>query len=205
NLDDIYGVPSCLISRSNPTIHIANFSKEPITISAGQELGKGFDPRSSLNSLEDFNPMQLKAMEAHALFLHNYAKFQMPNTTKENAPVITKTVTSNAPHLVMKYSKLDAPEDPLAEDPIEGGPKSSETPPDDTQSSEFLDQLNVNPELSEKQKNTLNSVLVQRVEAFGLDGRLGSYPGKVEITTLPDAKPVSLPPFPSSPAKREAI
>ncbi|KAI5886077.1 uncharacterized protein SCHCODRAFT_01049283, partial [Schizophyllum commune H4-8] len=41
--------------------------------------------------------------------------------------------------------------------------------------------------------------------AFGVDGRLGNYPAQVEIRLKPGTQPVSLPPFPASPAKREVI
>ncbi|KZT31707.1 hypothetical protein SISSUDRAFT_973101, partial [Sistotremastrum suecicum HHB10207 ss-3] len=41
--------------------------------------------------------------------------------------------------------------------------------------------------------------------AFGLDGRLGEHDTLVDILLKPDAKPVSLPPFPISPASREVM
>ena len=39
--------------------------------------------------------------------------------------------------------------------------------------------------------------------SFGLDDRLGHLDAKVQIPLIPGVKPISLPPFPSSPAKRE--
>ncbi|KAF9001419.1 hypothetical protein BDZ89DRAFT_1146808 [Hymenopellis radicata] len=41
--------------------------------------------------------------------------------------------------------------------------------------------------------------------AFGLDGRLGNYDAHVKIPLKPNAVPVSLPPFPASPANREVM
>ena len=35
--------------------------------------------------------------------------------------------------------------------------------------------------------------------------RLGQYPAKVTIRLKPDTEPISLPPFPQSPAKREVM
>jgi hypothetical protein len=35
--------------------------------------------------------------------------------------------------------------------------------------------------------------------------RLGHYPAKVSIRLKPDTEPISLPPFPQSPAKREVM
>ena len=41
--------------------------------------------------------------------------------------------------------------------------------------------------------------------SFSLDDRLGHLDAKVQIPLLLGAKPISLPPFPSSPAKKEEI
>ena len=41
--------------------------------------------------------------------------------------------------------------------------------------------------------------------SFGLDDWLGHLDTKVQIPLIPGAKPISLPPFPSSPAKQEII
>lgn len=40
---------------------------------------------------------------------------------------------------------------------------------------------------------------------FGLDGRLGNFKEHIDIPLKPGAVPVSLPPFPVSPAKQEVI
>ncbi|KDR81256.1 hypothetical protein GALMADRAFT_36804, partial [Galerina marginata CBS 339.88] len=42
-------------------------------------------------------------------------------------------------------------------------------------------------------------------KAFSLDGRLGHYDEKVDIAMKPGTTPISLPPYPASPAKREVI
>ena len=41
--------------------------------------------------------------------------------------------------------------------------------------------------------------------AFSLNGRLGHYDAKVEIPMKEEVKPISLPPYPSSPANREVM
>jgi hypothetical protein len=48
-------------------------------------------------------------------------------------------------------------------------------------------------------------VIVKNQLAFGLDDRLGHLDVKIRIPLKPDAKEVSLPPFPCSPANREVI
>jgi hypothetical protein len=45
----------------------------------------------------------------------------------------------------------------------------------------------------------------KNLDAFGMKGRLGHYPAKVAIRLKPDAQPISLPPFPQSPVKREVM
>ncbi len=48
-------------------------------------------------------------------------------------------------------------------------------------------------------------MLFQNLNAFGLDGRLGNHNALVEINLKPNSEPVSLPPFPVSPANREVM
>ncbi|KIJ28333.1 hypothetical protein M422DRAFT_189872, partial [Sphaerobolus stellatus SS14] len=51
----------------------------------------------------------------------------------------------------------------------------------------------------------LKEVVLRNELAFGLDGRLGNIPEKAEIPLKPNSNPISLPPFPTSPAKREVM
>ena len=48
-------------------------------------------------------------------------------------------------------------------------------------------------------------MIFRNLSAFGLNGRLGSYPEHIDIPVKPGTEPVSLPPFPTSPANREVI
>ncbi|KAJ7674205.1 hypothetical protein B0H17DRAFT_1140747 [Mycena rosella] len=69
-------------------------------------------------------------------------------------------------------------EDPLAEEPIEGGPKTSEGPGDNISSTEFIEQIDISLDLSEEQHTKLEQVLIKNKVIFGLDGCLGNYAGK---------------------------
>jgi hypothetical protein len=51
----------------------------------------------------------------------------------------------------------------------------------------------------------LEEVILKNEDAFSLDGRLGNYPAKVKIRLKPDSNPISLPPFPQSPANRKIM
>ena len=77
--------------------------------------------------------------------------------------------------------------------------------PDPIPSSELLSQVNFSPDLTPEQRQQLEQVVLENADAFGLNSRLGHYDAKVRIPLRPDAKEVSLPPFPVSPEKRAAI
>ena len=51
----------------------------------------------------------------------------------------------------------------------------------------------------------MEELVLRHQKAFGLDGRLGNHPTNVEIPLRRGAKEISLMPYPTSPAKREAI
>jgi hypothetical protein len=97
------------------------------------------------------------------------------------------------------------PNDPLAEEPIEGGPKTAKAPPENISSARLLEEIDISPDITSDQRQLLETIITRNSKAFGLDGRLGNYEVKVEIPMKPDAEPVSLPPFPVSPANREVI
>ena len=69
----------------------------------------------------------------------------------------------------------------------------------------LLSQIKFSTDLTPDQRIKLEAIVLENADAFGLDGRLGHYDAKVHIPLRPDAKEVSLPPFPVSPEKRAAI
>ncbi|KAF9013722.1 hypothetical protein BDZ89DRAFT_963120, partial [Hymenopellis radicata] len=97
------------------------------------------------------------------------------------------------------------PDDPAASEPIEGGPKTANTAMEPTSSLEFIASVNISPHLTDGQRTDLTTVLERNQLAFGLDGRLGNYDAHIKIQLKPNAEPVSLPPFPVSPANREVM
>ncbi|EIM85168.1 uncharacterized protein STEHIDRAFT_32222, partial [Stereum hirsutum FP-91666 SS1] len=48
-------------------------------------------------------------------------------------------------------------------------------------------------------------MLKRRERAFGFDGRLGQFPGKVHVRTKEGQVPIAVPMYGASPAKREVI
>ena len=90
---------------------------------------------------------------------------------------------------------------------LPNGPKLAEVPEyEDVPSRELLSSLDFNPKLSPLQKSQLEKVILRNLNAFSLDGRIGSYSDiKYQITLKEDAVPISMPPYHASPDKRRDI
>lgn len=58
NPKEIYGTADTLIDRHDERIFISNFSKKPVTISAGQVLGSVKNPSSWLDKKGQFSESQ---------------------------------------------------------------------------------------------------------------------------------------------------
>ncbi|KAI0685980.1 hypothetical protein C8T65DRAFT_553421, partial [Cerioporus squamosus] len=101
--------------------------------------------------------------------------------------------------------RVSGVEDPQAEAPLEGGPKTSEAPPEDVPGEALLQTVDISPELDAEGRRKLAEVVLRNKAAFSIDGKLGSVQSRCSIPLRPGAKEISLPPFPSSPAKREVI
>ena len=87
-----------------------------------------------------------------------------------------------------------------------GGPKTAQPSTEPVYPSERLRELiSVDPELSEGERDALYKVLERNQRAFGFDGRLGHLASRVHIDLKPGTKPISMPPYAASPAKREII
>src|SRR6266853_6502152 len=56
NPDDVYAPPNSLILKSNPRLHVANFSATSTTIQIGQVLGIGHNPSSWLDRIGKYSP-----------------------------------------------------------------------------------------------------------------------------------------------------
>jgi hypothetical protein len=86
------------------------------------------------------------------------------------------------------------------------GPKTADPGPDQVYPSDKLKEvIDVDPALEPTQREALFEVVRRNQAAFGFDGRLGHLKSKVHIELAPGTKPISMPPYYASPAKREAI
>ena len=200
--EDIYGCADTLITKESPFIHISNFSKKPVVLSAGHVISQGHSPTTWLDKEGEFTAQQLESIKVHANLLRSIINTE--GTSLDNNP-FAQTAKSEVKTL-QDASRRDYSSDKiLAEPPVEGGPKTSEVPEELVPAARLLKEVDISPNLTRIQMKQLQEVIELHEKAFGLDGRLGHYVEKVEIPLLPNTKPISIPPFQVSPANREVI
>ncbi|KAF9007259.1 hypothetical protein BDZ89DRAFT_923812, partial [Hymenopellis radicata] len=192
-----WGSPDSLIHRDNALLHVSNFSDEVITIAAGQILARAFNPRNWLDRVPKDEKTRIEQMQ-HAEFVRQMI---VVKKGKEEIGLIQSrsTITSKAQRNATEQ------DDPSSSEPVEGGPKTADVAPEPTTTADFTTSVHISPDLTPEQRQALISVLERNTLAFGLDGRLGNHNAHVRIPMKPNAVPVSLPPFPASPANREVI
>ena len=206
NLEDIYAAPDLLISPERLVLQVSNFSSAAIVIQVGQVLGRARNPDNWLDRHDKYSEEALQQAKAHAMLIKRLAIDRTPNPKSGvSTPVTATTATSQAPAALQPLPAYFTEEDPLAEPPLEGGPKIYEVGEESVSSIQLLEELDINPELPSDKRAQLEQILTSNELAFGLDGRLGHLDAKVQIPLIPNAKPISLPPFPTSPVKREIM
>ena len=206
NPEEIYGTADTLVDRHDGRIFVSNFSKKPVTISAGQVLGSVRNPSSWLDKKGQFSEPQKLDAEKKAQLIQTLiqgqsaAIGQLPQ--KDSS---TRTGRSQVQEILDPSRLRHSGEDPLAQPPVEGGPKTAEVPEDVTPGLRLLQELDISVSLSQDQTQKIQKILIEHKEVFGLDGRLGNYAEEVKIPLIPDTRPISIPPFHASPANREVI
>ncbi|RXW11656.1 hypothetical protein EST38_g14198, partial [Candolleomyces aberdarensis] len=190
--EEMYTIPETLISRDKPFVWVTNFAKLPITINSGQLLGHLSDPRLVYTSTN-----QVSREESQQL--HNYAR------------LIRKL--DSGPNTLFSISQQGEPESVISREesnlpinqPLEGGPKTSEIPEDVPKKEDLESEIDVSSNLDENQQKRMKDILRQNLPAFAFDGNLGNYCEEVEIPMKGSVKPISVPPYPLSPANRETV
>lgn len=229
NDSDFYGSPDSLISKGHPVLHVANFSPSPVVIAAHQVLGIGRNPKAWLDRIQKYSPEDQTRIELHGRFVRHLVEANEGRITRvpvrsdaagDLVPITEpgrlaadQSADQSAVQMAKSETKITSKahrnatdnDDPLAEEPIEGGPKTSEAPSDNISSDQLLLELDISPDISSDQRRRVEEVILKNKMVFSLDGRLGNYEGRVDIAMKPGAQPVSLPPFPVSPANREVI
>jgi hypothetical protein len=80
------------------------------------------------------------------------------------------------------------------------GPKTADPGPE-----KLREVIDLDPLLEAQQREALYKVVEQNQAAFGFDGRLGHLKSEVHIELMPGTKPILMPPYYGSPAKRDVI
>ena len=57
--------------------------------------------------------------------------------------------------------------------------KTQEVPPEDVPEKRLLEEVDTSPELNDSNRKALQNIVLAHKNAFGLDGRLGTYDMKV--------------------------
>ena len=200
--EDVYGCADTLISKDSPYVYVSNFSRKPVNISAGQVISQGHSPSVWLDEEGRFTVKQLEGIKAHANLLRSIINTE--GTSLDKNPFV-QTAKCEVKTLQDASRRDYSSDEPLAEPPIEGGPKTAEVPEELVPTVRLLKEVDISPKLTENQTKQLQEVLELHEEVFGLEGRLGHYAEEVEIPLLPNTKPISIPPFQVSPANREVI
>jgi hypothetical protein len=122
NLEDVYAAPDSLIDKENLILQVSNFSSTAVTVQVGQVLGKARNPENWLDRPSKYSEDALQHAGAHANLIRKLAAIRTPNP-RIGVSVPTSTVTSQAPSALKPLPSYHSDEDPLAEEPLEGGPK----------------------------------------------------------------------------------
>jgi hypothetical protein len=147
---EVFGIADCVISRGNNEVQIANFSPNSVLIEKGNILGYMCNPNSDLNTEKDLSKEELATGKA---------KFNLIQS------ILAKTAIIPPSEEEVELSM-----------PVEGGPKTSETPPEVIPSERLLSELHFSESLTSEQRKCLEEIALKHSNAFGLDGRLGPLP-----------------------------
>ncbi|PPQ97535.1 hypothetical protein CVT26_002411 [Gymnopilus dilepis] len=191
--DSLLVAPNLLFNASEPFIPISNTSTRPRMIRKGDVLGYVKDPEDYFDrprSEEERENLQDRSKA--------YAEIIRQQTALATSTTVT-TPESPAEETSGQFSSTNEE----SEEP--DGPKTAALP-DLTvyPSSEFEKILDIG-DLPDDLRSKALDMLRKHEKAFGFDGRLGHYPGKVQIRTKDNQKPIALPMYGTSPAKRKVI
>lgn len=206
NPEELYGTTDTLINRSDSQLFVSNFSKNTITILTGQVLGLARNPSSWLDKEGKFSESQRQDVEKSVCLVQTLIRGQSA-ASEMPVPIRSSTRASKCQiqEILDPSRSRYSEEDPLAELPVEGGPKTAEMPEEVIPEVKLLQELDVSTNLSQDKIQRIQSILMRHKGVFGLDSRLGNYAEEVRIPLIPDTKPILVPPFHASPANHEVI
>ncbi len=134
-----------MLHEKYPYVHVSNFTNRYIAIPKGLILGHAHNPGSWLDKAEYFSEEDKRRISAHATLIRTYSE---SNFTKSQTDISSKA-----------QRNATEDDDPLAEEPIEGGPKTSEAPPEEISEDQLLKEVGISKDLTENQRKQIIEVL----------------------------------------------
>lgn len=175
-------IPNTLFHRDSPFLQVSNTSHRAMIIRKGDPLGVVLLASSYFNNPR--TDQEFEALNARTTMINAMIASSLPKQAGE------------------EESK---PENSDEEELDDLGPKSAILPDPTVYPSARMTELLDVGDLPNHLKGKAWAMLQKHVKAFGFDGRLGHYPGKVQVRTKEGVNPISLPMYGSSPAKRAVI
>jgi hypothetical protein len=162
-----------------------------IILRSGKLIGHIFQADEVLHSEKELLIEELASFTSKATWLSTLASSL--STATEATPPLQEPATQNEAK-------------PHDTEHLGWGPKTADPGLDHVCPSEKLREvIDVDPALSAEQQDALYEIIKRNQAAFGLDGQLGHLKSKVHIELHPGTKPISMPPYYTSPAKCEVI
>jgi hypothetical protein len=122
--DSLYTLPETIIHKEKPFVWISNFSNLPLTIASGQFLGYLVDPNQVYSTINQISLEQTSKLVQYANFVQQRLS---DNTT------FYLQLASKEQDYKVEEEEIRLPEN----QPVEGGPKTSETLPDKMEQRNF--------------------------------------------------------------------
>ena len=172
-----------------------------IIVWAGELLGHLYKACDPLKAVADVTPLEIKTFEAKAPCLANLAnKLDPQNLLSETIPQASESTSSH----VLTLEFIDP--DTMETQHLGWGPKTSDPGLDQIYCSDQLQEIiDVDPQSNLEQQEALYKVIEQNQATFSFNSWLGHLKSEVHIKLVPGMKPISMPPYYASLAKREAI
>jgi hypothetical protein len=121
NFEEVYGSTDTLLDAEFPYLLISNFSARPAVIAEGQLLGIGHDADLWLDQKSPKNHTKNRTVKTHARCIQSLIATQSNSLLH---PVTAHAICSEASITLKAQCNASEADDPTADPPVEGGPKT---------------------------------------------------------------------------------
>jgi hypothetical protein len=181
----IMATPTTWISSACPYLPVANPGQTPRYIRAGEVLGHLVNP-------EEF----IDASDTEEACVQHVSSAEAIKTVIEGTLCTQELNSLKMGNLMSSSGQLEGE--------VNWGPKTT-TLPDEKVTSNIVDLVDLSPDIPNDVYPELARILQENAAAFGVNRRLGRVPSKVDIPLQPGSRPISIPMYGTSPAKKEVI